>query len=390
VSRRQLLQGVGIGTGALVVAGATGIGIRGETNGVWNTGRGAPYDLWTTWQDAPGLHAIVAAGVLAANPHNIQPWSFTIGANSIDLYSEPTRAMPVNDSDGRERMVGFGATLTNMAVAARLLGLRGRVDISPPGNPAHIARLDLASGPASTGYESALAAAISTRHTNRGPYGSRPVAEPTLASLTAQAPAGASVVWITDPARKAALGRLYVDATQAIIDDQQMSIEGFSWFRNDRADIDAYADGLTLDCQGLDAFTLFLAKILPAQSRTDGDNFWLAATRDVHTATAAAYGIIRVPDALDPAHQVAAGRLLEHIHLDATLAGVALQPMNQITECIARDATCGRSDRFSDRWAEIIGFPSGEGVGSFRIGYPVRAANPSPRRPLDTVIDRHR
>ena len=51
---------------------------------------------------------------------------------------------------------------------------------------------------------------------------------------------------------------------------------------------------LTLDGQGLGDLTLLAAKILPAQSRTDGDTFWLKATRDVHTATAAAYGVITV------------------------------------------------------------------------------------------------
>jgi hypothetical protein len=42
------------------------------------------------------------------------------------------------------------------------------------------------------------------------------------------------------------------------------------WFRNDRGDIDEHRDGLTRDCKGLDASTLFVAKVLPAQSRTEG------------------------------------------------------------------------------------------------------------------------
>ena len=39
---------------------------------------------------------------------------------------------------------------------------------------------------------------------------------------------------------------------------------------------------------------LAVAKILPASSRTAGDRFWLDQTRTVHTATAAAYGVITV------------------------------------------------------------------------------------------------
>jgi hypothetical protein len=69
-------------------------------------------------------------------------------------------------------------------------------------------------------------------------------------------------------------------------------------------------DGLTLDGQGLGDLTLLAAKILPAQSRTDGDAFWLKATSDVHTATAAAYGVITVDDVFDRAAQITGGRLL--------------------------------------------------------------------------------
>jgi hypothetical protein len=69
--------------------------------------------------------------------------------------------------------------------------------------------------------------------------------------------------------------------------------------------------GLTLDGQGFDAFTLFLAKVLPAQSRASGDQFWVNTARDVHTATATAYGIVRVSDVGDPIVRLDAARLLQ-------------------------------------------------------------------------------
>ena len=103
------------------------------------------------------------------------------------------------------------------------------------------------------------------------------------------------------------LGALYVDATEAIVGDREQSVEAFSWFRNDRSDIDRHRDGLTLDGQGLGGLTLVAAKLLPAQSRTDGDAFWVKATRETHTATAAAYGVIVVDDVLDRTAQVTGG-----------------------------------------------------------------------------------
>ena len=123
--------------------------------------------------------------------------------------------------------------------------------------------------------------------------------------------------------------------------------------------------------------------MLPAQSRADGDRFWVDATADVHTATAAAYGVVTVADVRDRAAQVAGGRLLVRLHLAATARGLGLHHMNQITERIDRDRATGRPDVFSARWSEVLGIPASTGLVSFRIGRPERAAGLSPRRPLE-------
>ncbi|MGV9712662.1 Acg family FMN-binding oxidoreductase [Gordonia sp. NPDC003424] len=383
-----MLKGIGVGAIAVVVVGGGAVSVRAASNGVFDSGEGTPYDLWSSWQSQPGLRGVVAAGVLAANPHNTQPWIFAIGADGIDLYADPTRVMPIMDSDGRERMVGFGCAIENMVVAARARGLAAEVTPIPDGSPGHVAHIGVR--PAVSAPTEDLAPAVGRRHSNRGPYASRPVSAEILAAL-ANHPAGTfgtvdpEIVWITDPDRRRALGALYVEATQAIIDDTPMSEESFAWFRNNRGDIDAHRDGLTLDAQGMGSAMLAAAKILPAQSRTSGDEFWLKTTREVHTATAAAYGIVRVPDVGDPESRLAAGRLIQHVHLAATAQGLAMQHMNQITERIARDAAQGHPDRFGSRWSAIIGIPQSRALVSLRIGYPQHSAGLSPRRALSDV-----
>lgn len=334
----------------MVLAGAGGVTARSALNGVWNQGQGAPYELWSGWQDAPGVHALVAAGVLAANPHNLQPWLFELGVDErggdvIDVFDDPSRAMPVNDADGRERAAGYGCAIQNIVVAARATGLQAEVVTLPDGDPRRVARITVSAGAQPTDRELRLAAAIANRHSNRGPYTDQPVDPHLLDAHTLDAPAGATVEWITDTAQRAALGALIVDATQAIVDDEEMSTEAFGLFRSDRADIDRYRDGLTLDGQGLDPITLLLAKILPAQSRASGDQFW--------------------------------------VNTDAALG---LQHINQITACIARDTATGSPDRFSNRWADTTGIPARETLRAFRVGHPQRIPNPSPRRPLADVL----
>ena len=145
-------------------------------------------------------------------------------------------------------------------------------------------------------------------------------------------------------------------------------MDGFVWFRNNNDEIQRHRDGLVLDGQGLSPLVLGLAKLLPASSRTDGDSFWVTQTRTVHTATAAAYGVITTTTPDDRAIQLEAGRLLQRIHLTATSRGIALQHMNQITERIDREATTGAQPTFGPRFAAVLP-PGVRPLLTFRVGY---------------------
>jgi hypothetical protein len=295
--------------------------------------------------------------------------------------------MPLNDAGHREHFAGLGCAVENMVVAAGPAGFGSTVEVFPDGPSSDlVARITLrpADGPHP---DDALARAIPDRRTNRGPYTPQPVDPSVITVLAEQAAhvAGADVGWVADRAAMDRLGALYVEATQRIVADTAQSQEAFSWFRNDRIDIDRHRDGLTLDCQGLSPATLFAAKVLPAQSRVDGDRFWLDATRDVHTATAAAYGIVTVENAFDRKAQVSGGRLLARLHLAATSLGLGFHHMNQITERIDRDRTAGRPDMFSARWSDVLGVPASTGLVSFRIGHPQQSPGLSPRRALPDI-----
>ena len=80
MSRRSVLTWIGIGAGTAALAAGTGIGVRAASNGAFTAGLGTPYALWRDWAALSGVERVVAAGVLACNPHNTQPWRLGVSS----------------------------------------------------------------------------------------------------------------------------------------------------------------------------------------------------------------------------------------------------------------------------------------------------------------------
>jgi nitroreductase len=116
------------------------------------------------------------------------------------------------------------------------------------------------------------------------------------------------------------------------------------------------------------------------------DRIWLTMTRDVHTATAPAFGMILVRDRLDMASAIAAGRAWQRLHLALTAQGLAAQPLNQPVEVIDRYQMLGRNDDFGPALAALVRTAGWEPTFVFRLGYARRDAPRSPRRPLSDVV----
>ncbi len=389
VSRRTMIAG---GAGAAVLAA---LGYRAFDRGVFASGEGPAFEAWQDWQgesDTPSRRPLHAA-ILAASAHNTQPWLFEPHADSIAVYADLSRNLGAADPFRRELFASIGCALHNLSIGAGhsldvpLPDIEDRRLLPDPAP--RVMRLcdrQLLTGSRwAHGDRRKELIALARRHTNRGPYQEGRRVPDAFLNLFG------FPYFVTDPAAVKDLGALIVEATERFIADRQMSADSGRWFRTGRREIESHRDGVTTDTAGLSPLMNGLAKMLPDQDTASADKYWLAATRDVEVPTAAAYGVLFSSDRLTLLDAVATGANWQVLHIAATMAGLAVQPMNQPIEMMDRDAFLGRDNDYASEIAKIAA-PQGTGEDGqdvafiFRIGYAERPAAPSPRRRLDDVI----
>ena len=386
ITRRNLLRGAGgvalVGVGAgFVRAIDQGLVIDRDRPGL------AAWDHWRLRQ-YQGPLALVSAGILAASPHNTQPWRFAVGRLGVDVFEVPERDLGAMDPFGRERLAGLGAAIHNMALAASSIDRAARVAVLPDlANPQHVARIAL--GPEGSGaVPHPLLTAIGDRHTHRGAWTGRALIDAELTGVRAfPKPAGLTIsIFDAASPRGREFAAQTIAATEAIVADAEMSANGHVWFRHGRREQDRTMDGVSIRTAGLPPLTAFAGAMLPAQSAADAGAFWLVSTRDTALPTASAFGLIAVSDPWDRRTALLAGMAWQRLHLQATSLGLVAQPLNQLPEMFDRERRLGRAPAFARAADRLLDDPALRPTFAFRLGRAAAIAPASLRRPVSKVI----
>ena len=374
-------------SGAIFVAVVGGGVYRAVNQGVFSSGQGIAYEPWKNWRDGrTSPERIVRAGILAANPHNSQPWHFRISELAVELYADYSRQIGVIDPLRREMHIGLGCAVENMILASQAEGLQVQVSFLPESKYLnHVAHLALTPTQA---QGSELVPVIPRRHTNRGPYDlSKSLGPDVLYSLAALSDhETVRIFWFAEPAKRNQFGKVTIAAAEALIADEQQSRDSSHWWRQGWSDVQTYHDGITIDAQAFDTLTNTFAKMLPDLSRPQTDAIFVKNVRDVYVATAPVFGLIAVRDQDDNAQRMRCGQLWQRMHLWATLHELAMQPLNQMCERADRERQLGSEPVFGRAVYDLVGINDWHGIMPFRLGYPTRSALASPRRSVQEVL----
>jgi nitroreductase len=308
---------------------------------------------------------LVAAATRAPSMHNTQPWRFRFAAASqtIDLYADPARMLPVSDPDGRALHIGCGAALFNLRLAAvAVAGRQPVVRLLPdPGQPLLLATVRLAGPHPAQPDELELHTAVAARKTNRRPFSTRPVPPGVLAELAEATRTEGAILHVPDRQEAARLLELARDAERILLADSAYRDELARWAGGAR-DRDGIPDEVMAP-------------------RDPGGN---APVRDFTPTRPGAAGYAWFEE--EPqlavlsthfngrADWLRAGQALQRFLLTATIRGLAASPLTQPLEI--GDAWLVRDPRSGVEYPQMI----------MRFGYRLPVPG-TPRRPVSEVLE---
>lgn len=378
MNRRKFLK---VGGASLVILGGTGyVALRsdiGKARAPWEeAGQG--------YEDAR-LNALSYA-ILAPNPHNRQPWLIRLGgSNELTIYCDTDRLLPETDPFNRQIVVGFGAFLELLRMAAAQDGFELETQLFPEGEPqpllddrpiAHIRFVKNMKFKPDPLFEY-----VPSRRTNRMKFKDQMISSDILSNLSdSQQGQLTALDFTNDPDKTSDLRTLCLKGWTREISTPRTHHESTQLTRIGAKAVNANPDGISLHGPFMEAMRL--TRTLSVEKMDDPSSTAFKETKKFYDGlieTAQAFAWISTTDN-SRASQIEAGGDWLRLHLAATREGLAFQPLSQVLQEFPEMA-----EYYADAHQMLGVEQPGVIQGLFRLGY---AKNPpaAPRWPLESRL----
>jgi hypothetical protein len=361
------------------------------------SGFGIPASATAAWQPPPNdmdiRRFVLSYALLAPNPHNRQPWIADLSdPEAISLRVDRARLLPETDPFSRQIVMGCGAFVELLRLAATARGYYSEITLFPDGAPSDtlddrpFARVTLTQSPGVQPdllFRSAL-----KRRTDRREYDStRPVATAdvlVLQSTVQTAPLQFGVVGQsgnTDDGRVAAIRLVTNDAWRAELITERTMLESMHLLRVGSAEIDEHRDGIVITSPmlvTLKRLGLFSTTTFPAPD-SKGTVSQLAKF-DAASASTRSY-LWLATEGNSREQQLLAGRAYARLNLMGASLGLVMHPNSQALQEYAEVS----AQRAAIHTLLQVPAPQFTVQMLARVGYPAAGSDeegPAPRRGL--------
>ncbi len=315
----------------------------------------------------PGSDTIRAAIDLARRApslHNTQPWRFVLDrTETLRLLLDGSRSARSADPDGRQALIGNGAILDHVQMAADALGWRSRVTAFPdPNHPSVLATLAFEPAALISDGQRSRAEAIDRRATHRLPMAAPPdwdVFVPVVTDLLGHH--DVRIVQMTGE-RLSAVQRASRIATAQRTYDWRYHAE-LAWWTSSTTD----DDGIPLETLPSTREDGMVARAFPTPR--------LTAHTAGHPDHAEVVALCTPAD--DPSDHLECGRALSALLVEATVWGLASNVVSHLTEMPSSRAVL--ADAISDGWVPQILVRVGESDRDLMLPR-------TPRRAVDDIL----
>ncbi|MEE4238209.1 MAG: twin-arginine translocation pathway signal protein [Anderseniella sp.] len=331
MKRRTFIR---LASGGIVLAAAAG-GIYGYARSV----SPVPASATAAWREAgqqtdPRQHALAHA-ILAPNPHNMQPWKADLTTSrEISVSLDEQRLLPATDPFGRQILMGLGAFVELLKMAAAQTGHACEVTLFPDGEPGEyldgrrMARIAMIP---QQGIETdPLFAEVLNRRTDRRAYDiSRQITGAEISALVAAAAPHDVKLGVEAAAKLDAIKQIAREAWFIELTTEGPMMESVKVLRVGSHEIDTHRDGIAIDDPLLvliERAGLFDRSSMPAPD-SQAVQAQLSEFDAVTTATPAYLWITTQGNSRR--QQVEAGAAYLRANLAATGLGLSLHPNQQ-------------------------------------------------------------